>query len=501
MDLILNGMKDRLKKINAIRFLGAGMDIGDLNPYAHEIALCLLLKMFRREITENANRTRNDMIYIVSDVLSEMKLSASEKTMERIVDGVLWYKDPDRQEPFSCPVYDEETGLHEIYKFRYLKPDREHSDWEHGGATVYMLTEEAQEIIFITREMMEEFGFDVEQFYTLQLIKSGNFNKALNSVNNLIGRVRRLIRREKDYRKDMIMNPQVIFFDTKRDRKKSQEEIKNQFEDEKKTFEDMMSWKKRLKSFPKEKRNDAGKLFDEIEKARILHNLLAKLVVDNMAYEVKIRVDYPESFWITSNVSFRKDIWQNAIVKNGLKSFDTLEYLVTPLLSPGASFIYPLDWAWQEQQSSNDEYDEDEDQEEYAEDEEKYIKKQADWDLIVELWTPVFDKLLNGESFSITELQNMDRMLQEKWLSQDKNTEIFMMFVLTKITFTKESSNLQNVDEKTDERIILFSRLCSKDEKYKKLIGKTVDSNLDMDKKPLHIGNLFISPYKIYIKD
>lgn len=258
----------------------------------------------------------------------------------------------------------------------------------------------------------------------------------------------------------------------------------------------MMSWKKRLKSFPQEKRKDAERLFDEIEKARILHNLLAKLVVDNMAYEVKVRVDYPESFWITSDVSFKKDIWQNTIVKNGLKSFDTLQYLVTPLLSPGVQFIYPLDWAWQEQQSK-DEYEEDEEAQENTEDEEKYIKKQADWDLITELWAPVFDKLLNDESFSITELQDMERVLQEKWLSQDKNTEIFMMFVLTEITFTEEGSESQS----TDERIILFSKLCVKDEKYKKLTGKTVGSKLDMDKKPLHLGNLFISPYKIYIKD
>lgn len=236
MDLIQNGMNERLKKIDAIRMLGSGMDVGNLNEYAHEISLCLLLSVFRREITENPNRTRSDMVYMTLDILRDMKLAASDKNIERIVDGVLWYKDPYKQAPFTCPIYNEESGRHEIYKFKYLIPDREFSRWEKGGSTVYMLTEVAQEIIFITREMLEEFGFDVEQFYTLQLIKSGNFNKALNSVSNLIGRVRRLIHREKDYREDMITNPQVIFFDTKRDRKKGEEEIKNQFKDEKNEF-------------------------------------------------------------------------------------------------------------------------------------------------------------------------------------------------------------------------------------------------------------------------
>ncbi|QXE20705.1 hypothetical protein [Clostridium sp. 001] len=496
MDLVESGMNDRLKKINAIRLLGTGMDVGELNNYAHEIALYLLLSIFRREITENTNRTRNDMIYIVEDILRKMKISASDKNIKRMVDGVLWYKDPDRQDPFSSLIYNEETGEHEVYKFRYLTPDREHSRWEQGGSTVYMLTEEAQKIIFITREMLEEFGFDVEQFYTLQLIKSGNFNKALSSVNNLIGRVRRLIKKEMDYRQDIIRNPQVIFFDTKRDRKKTDEEIKNQFEDEKKTFEEMMSWKNRLESFPSDKISEGEKLFEEVEKARVLHNLLAKIVVDNMAYEVKIRVNYPESFWITSKVSFKKDIWQNVVVKNGLPSFDYLENLVTPLLSPKLDFIYPLDWAWQEQQSVRE--NEEEFKEPYNREEEtEYInKKKVDWELILELWQPIFDRFLEGKGFSITELGNMDVFLQELWLSQKKNTEIFMMFVLTELTFGQISEEFKEMDE----RMILFDKLCNKDEKYKKLIGSTIVSKLEEEKKPLNLGSLFISPYKIYIK-
>lgn len=497
MDLVQSGMKDRLKKINTIRLLGTGMDIGELNIYAHEIALYLLLDIFRREITENTNRTRNDMIYMVSDILREMKISTSDKNIERIVDGVLWYKDPGRQDPFSSLIYNEETREHEVYKFRYLTPDREHSRWEHGGSTVYMLTEEAQEIIFITREMLEEFGFDVEQFYTLQLIKSGNFNKALSSVNNLIGRVRTLIRKEKDYKQDIIRNPQVIFFDTKRDRKKTEQEIKNQFEDEKKTFEDMLSWKNRLESFPIDKRSEGEKLFEEVEKARVLHNLLAKIVVDNMAYEVKIRVNYPESFWITSKVSFKKDIWQNVVVKNGLPSFKYLENLVTPLLSPELDFIYPLDWAWQEQQSVKENEEEFKDRYNSEEETEHINKKKVDWELIVELWQPIFDKFMNGESFRITELRDMDVILQELWLSQKKNTEIFMMFVVTELTFSEINEDFKEMDE----RMVLFNKLCDKDEKYKKLIGKTVLSKLEEENEPLNLGNLFISPYTIYIKD
>lgn len=496
MDLVQNGINDRLKKINAIRMLGTGIDIGNLTSYAHEIALYLLLSIFRREITENANRTRNDMIYMTSDIIREMNLEGTDKNIERLVDGLLWYKDPDRQEPFSCLIYNEETREHEVYKFRYLKPDREHSHWEQGGSTVYMLTEEAQEIIFITREMLEEFGFDVEQFYTLQLIKSGNFNKALNSTDNLIGRVRTLIRREKDYRQDMITNPQIIFFDNKRDRRKSEQEIKNQFDDEKKTFEDMLTWKNRLETFPEDKRSEGEKLFEEVEKARVLHNLLAKIVVDNLAYEVKVRVNYPESFWITSRVSFKKDIWKNVVIKNGLPTFDLMENLVVPILSPEIEFIYPMNWAFEEQVNIKKSGNEAIDEVSIDEDEEFINKRIINWELILEVWQPVFDNFIEEKEFCITELQNMDKFHKEAWLSERKNIEIFMMFVITDITLTEEYVEF----EKMDERIILFNKLCKKNQKYKKLIGKVITSKLEEEQTPLNLENLFVSPYKIFIK-
>lgn len=497
MDLVQNGINDRLKKVNAIRMLGTGLDIGDLTPYAHEIALYLLLSIFRREITENVNRTRNDMVYMTSDIIRDMNLEGTDKNIERLVDGVLWYKDPDRQEPFSCPIYNEETREHEIYKFRYLKADREHSHWERGGSTVYMLTEEAQEIIFITREMLEEFGFDVEQFYTLQLIKSGNFNKALNSVSNLIARVKTLIRREKDYRQDMIRNPQIIFFDSKRDRRKSEQEIKNQFDDEKKTFEDMLAWKNRLDNFPKDKHDDGERLFEELEKARVLHNQLAKIVIDNIAYEVKVRVNYPESFWITSRVSFKKDIWQNVVAKNGLPSFELMEALVNPILSPEIEFIYPMDWAWEEQIGIKENQNEEMDDISIDEEEEFKNKKIVNWELILEAWQPIFDRFIEGKSFSITELKDEDKLYKEAWLLERKNIEIFMMFVITSITLTEEINEF----EKMDERIILFNKLCRKNEKYKKLIGKTIISKLEEEQGPLSLENLFVSPYKIFIKN
>lgn len=496
MDRVDKDFKERLKKTQAVRMLGTGMDVGELNEYAHEICLLLLLNIFRREITDNSNRSRQDLISIVYGITKDMNINSSRENIERLVDGVIWYKDPKNQDPFRCRIFNEETGKHEIYKFKYLKVDKEHTHWEKGGQSIYMLTEVSQEIVFLTREILEEFGFDLEQFYTLQLIKTGNFNKAQSSVDNLIMRVRTLIKREREYKEDIIRNPQVIFFDKNRDKKRSQEEIKRQFEEEQKIFDDMFLWKERIDTFPEEERIDANHVFEKLERARIMHNHLAKLVVQNLAYEVEIRVKYPETFWSTSNISFKKDIWQNLILKKGLPRLDILENILNPLFSPEIEFIYPLDWAWEEQRLKRKlDFDE------IALDaiiEDEFIVEEINWELVIDLWKDIFYELLKKGCFSITKLQNINPEEKSRWLSQSINIDIFMMFVITDIDL--EISVEADYDGEVDEALELFRRLCEYDEKYKKLIGKKVLSRINYNNPPLKWDDLFISPYELYIE-
>ena len=494
MDLgvIESGFFERMKKIEPIRMLGTGMDAGELNEFSHEISFLILLNIFRRELTENPNRTRMDMIHIAEEIVREMGIETSKENIERVVDGTLWYREPSRQESFSTTIYNEETENREEYIFRYLIADREHSHWEEGGSTVYMLTEESQEMIFITREILEEFGFDVEQFYTLQLIKTGNFTKARDSVDNLIARVRTLIKREKDYRQDMIRDPQVIFFDRRRNARKTEEEIKKQFEDEQSVFEDMFSWKSRYESLPEDKRYEAEIMFQNLEKARVLHDNLAKIVMENIAYEMEVRVKYPESFWKTSDISFKRDIWQNTIVKNGLRNFEQLELVLAPLFSPQVEFIYPLNWAWEEQMVKTYtqeiiEYDEEEE-------EEDWFTEETDWELIAQLWSGIFDSLLAKGYFSIGELNEINSEDKQRWLSQRENIELFMMFAISEVVLVEDFEGI-------DERLKLFSLLCEKDERYRTLHMKKIKSKIEIDKEPLLWDEIRISPYTIYLEE
>ena len=354
-----------------------------------------------------------------------------------------------------------------------------------------MLTEESQEMIFITREILEEFGFDLEQFYTLQLIKTGNFSKAQGSIDSLIARVRVLINREKEYRQDIIREPQNIFLDRSIRGKKTEEEIKEQFEDEQKVFQNMFSWKSRYDSLPEEKKLEAEIMFEDLERARVLHDTLAKHVMENLALEMEIRVKYPESFWSISNLSFKKDIWKNNIVKNGLKNIEDLEKVIFPLFSPRMEFIYPLEWAWSEQTIKTKKREK---KYGYEYDEDIWEFRETDWDMLTVLYEQVFLSLLETGEFSILELNDKDEDEKALWLTQKENIDLFMMFVIADTIL-----DLGYTGE--DDRLKLYRLLCEKNPVFKSLENKKVLSRIEETEDRLTWKELFISPYTIYIEE
>lgn len=489
MTRIEKGFFNRMKKLTPIRMLGTGMDLGDLNEYSHEICFLLIQNIFKRELREDVNRTRKDMIFITEGILRDMNLHGDREMVERIVDGTLWYRDPTRQESFSSPIFNEDSRMKEYYLFRYFTIDRESSLWDQGGSTVFMLTEESQEMIFITREILEEFGFDLEQFYTLQLIKRGNFSKAKDSIDNLIARVRVLINREREYRRDIIREPQNIFIDRRTNGRKTEEEIKEQFDEEKEVFQKMLIWKDKYEALPEEKREEAESMYENLERARALHDSLAKYVVENLALEMEIKVKYPESFWRISNFSFKNDIWKNNIIKNGLNKVDDLEEIILAMFSPRIEFIYPLDWAWGEQMVKSRRRPP---REIISIEEEKWKFREVDWDLIVELWEDIFLSLLDKGYFSILQLNKIDGETRRKWLSQRENIDLFMMFVISELTL-----DYKYVGE--DERLKLFKLLCKKNERFTSLQGKRIKAKLEDTDERFNWKELFISPYTIYI--
>ncbi len=495
MDQANTGLHERLKKTKAIAELGQGMDVGTLNEYSHQISLYLLLKVFKREINNNQQRSRSDLLQLTVEILKEMQLNINMEEIERLVDGILYSGDPKQQSYFHVKIYDETAGGFRDFKYRYLIPDREASNWQEGGSTVYRLSEISQEIIFITREILQEFGFDLEQFYTLQLIKNGNFKEAKGSVSNLIARVRNLIKKEKDWREDILRNPGLIFSAYKERRRRTEAEVREQFKEEKKVFSDIFVWRDRLDSFENVDQKEGELLFEELERARALHDYLAELTVSNLSLELQLRRENPDIFWQTSRLSFKKDFWQNTVLKSGLPSMEDLETMLNPLFSPAQDFIFPLDWAWSEQQLYS--YLEESEAEVEVMELEKAPEREIDWELAVELWGEVFKELMAEGEYNLVKLNQLTAEEKEKWLSQQLNLELFMMFIITDI-------RLKIVEQYPglDERLVLFNKLVESEPEFAELEGTKVSSELRESSKKVNLLDQFIiSPYKIYLED
>jgi hypothetical protein len=495
MDQANTGLYERLKKTKAITELGRGMDAGSLNQYSHQISLYLLLKVFKREINNNEYRSRSDLLQMTVEILKEMQLQINLEEVERLVDGVLYSGDPRQQSYFHVKIFDETSGSFNDFKYRYLIPDREASNWQEGGSTVYRLSEISQEIIFITREILQEFGFDLEQFYTLQLIKNGNFKEAKGSVSNLIARVRNLIKKEKDWREDIMRSPGLIFSAYKERRRRTEAEVREQFKEEKKVFSDIFVWRDRLDTFENINQKEGELLFEELERARSLHDYLAELTVSNLSLELQLRRENPDIFWQTSRLSFKKDFWQNTVLKSGLPKIDDLEKMLNPLFSPEQDFIFPLDWAWSEQQLYS--YLEEYEGEIEVMEIESAPEREIDWELVVELWQDVFMELLEKGEFKLTKLNQLSSAEKEKWLSQQLNLELFMMFIITDIRL-----KIMEKYPGMDERQLLFNKLVNAESKLAALEGSKISARLtDSSKKVNLLDQFIISPYKIYLEE
>lgn len=481
------GFTDRLKKMHPIRMLGQGMDLGQEAPWAFDVCFLTLLKVFRREMNDNVNRTKRDIISLCKSAYADLGRYPDREIINRTVEGILYYRDPGLQRPFQVDIYSEDSRERENYHFWYLVTDREHSHWERGGETVYRLSEQSQEMILITREILEEFGLDIEQFYTLQLIKSGNFNKAQGSVTNLIARVRTLIRKERTYGNQILRSPQTIFLESYKKKQITEVEIKKQFDDEQKVFDDMLSWKNRLDGFPEESRLEAFEVFEKLEIARRLHDQLFKLVVDNLALEMEIRVKYPDSFWKTSNITFKKDIWGDLIVRYGLSCMDDLEKVISPLFAGVPPFVYPLDWAWGEQnirrRSEKIKAPPD------IEYEIPVSKTRIDWEALARDWKPLMEDLMNEGSITIDKIESS----YPEWTKRQINIEIFMMFALNTTVLRADISS-------TDERHKLFGFLCELSEDFRLLEGKSLVSQMPDHDEMIRLEHGDLTRYTLVVR-
>jgi len=490
----LDGFGERIKRLNPLWSLGKSMSLGPLNDYAPMLSLLLLLEVFYRELDSNQQRTRLDLIESAGQMIEGMKLGFEvlPEQVERIVEGLLWYKDPELQQPFMANYYDEKNAIMDTHSFRYLKEDRYASDWAKGGKTVYQLTEEALEIIFMSREWLQELEISIDQMYIQQQMKRGNFRKAQRGLDDLLARVRRLIQQELEYQEDIRRNPKMIFQQGMKLRSKREAEIKKQFDEEKQRFDELLHTLHRLSGSPTD---DQRQLQEKIEQTRLVHDRFAQCVLQNMSLEIELRYKFPHLFWKQSNINFRQTIWEESIEKNGLPHPDAMCFVLQPLFSPQPDFIFPMDWIWQEQDMLGEMVLEQESVDDNEADEANHPERMVDWDEICQLWGPIMHEVIEYGSYSLSQLRDVSIEVQQAWTRQKEAIDLWLMFYGSSFTVPA----LDTEDKSLDERLQLLRSLYYKNGRMRELVGKQIIATIEPGKAMIRWKGVVITPFRIEI--
>jgi len=493
------GFAGRMQRLNPLFELGRGMEVGELKPYIQTILMQVLLTIFYRELNDDDHRRKSDIKYMVEDSIKQMKLLADEKQIERITSGLLYQGKEEYSKPFEAFYYDEIRQSWETQVFRYVTMDELYTNLELGGSIVYKLTDVAQEMIFMSREMAEEFSITIEQLYSIQLIKNGNFRKATRNLDHLISRVNRLMTNEFSFQKEMVNNPKILLIEADMQRADNRDEIEKQFEEEKNHFRTITSMIEKTKRRNEEDdsiQKELVLLQEKIGHTRQLHDRFAKLVIQNISYEMKLKVENPSLFWENSLVSFREHYYENWVMKEGVTSFTTIERILSPLFSPKNEFILPLDWIWGEQ-----EFDEKEVSDDVVEEEaEESIthKRVTDWNSVIAAWSYVFQYLQTYGEFSLTDLADLPLEVQDLWFEESETIDLWMMF-------DKKPLKVQVLHRKeetfSDEREILLYKLMQEYPQFQIFEGLKLFTKFDPQAEPFRWYKMKITPFKLCVEE
>jgi hypothetical protein len=493
------GFALRMQRLNPLFELGRGMEVGELKPHIQTILMQVLLTIFYRELNDDDHRRKSDIKYMVEDAIKQMKLLADDKQIERITSGLLYQGKEEYSKPFEALYYDEIKQSWETQVFRYVTMDELYTNLEMGGSIVYKLTDVAQEMIFMSREMAEEFSITIEQLYSIQLIKNGNFRKATRNLDHLISRVNRLMANEFSFQKEMINNPKILLIEEEWQRADNRVEIEKQFEEEKnhfRTITSMIDKTKRRNEEDDSIQKELMLLQEKIGHTRQLHDRFAKLVIQNISYEMKLKAENPSLFWENSLVSFREHYYENMFMKEGVQNFTVIEKVLSPLFSPKNEFILPLDWIWGEQ-----EFDEKQITESFVEEEEEEsitTLRVTNWDSVIKAWSYVFQFLQTHGEFSLTDLKELPLEVQDLWFEESESIDLWMMF-------DKKPLKVQVMHRKeetlSDEREILLFKLMNEYPQFQVFEGSKIFTQFDHRAEPFHWYRTKITPFKICVQE
>ncbi|WP_143192327.1 hypothetical protein [Paenibacillus sp. P32E] len=493
---------ERNKRLNPLWTLGAGMNLGELQPYKEMVALSVLLQVYYLELESSELRAREDIVELAWSSLERFNITklGTAESVERLVDGLLWSGSGGDFEAF---YYDDLSRQMAVQKYKYFTVDEDatRTSWEESGKTVYRLSEYAMELIFMSHEIIEEFQISIKLLEIQMHIKHGRVTRAMQDVGELISRVRKMTQQQQEYRNALRRNPKHIFSEYGVMRHQRLEEIHLQFDEERKHFDNIHRSLARLANDEKDviDFNELRQLSERVELSRRVHDELAEVVLSIFEAETNLRLNFPELFWGAGGFNFRTNVWEEWVKADGLPDADSLELLVSGLFAPNQDFIYPLAWAWEEQEvgflpeDALDEPDEAGEEESIS-----YTPRSIPWPEVAELWRPVFIGLADHGSFTFS-AEAFTEEQQHKWSLTPDAIDLWVQFFHTEITVQEQDPDNKQGGA-ADECQTLIQRLLGANPDLEVLRGKVLRTTIQGNNSAsISWPGLEMSPYTITI--
>lgn len=490
---------ERNKRLNPLWSLGAGMNLGELQPYKEMIALSVLLQVYYLELESNEHRAREDLVELAWSSLARFDIAklGTAESVERLVDGLLWSGSGGDFEAF---YYNDSTRQMTVQKYKYFTVDEDatRSSWEETGKTVYRLSEYAMELIFMSHEIIDEFQISIKLLEIQMHIKHGRVTRAMQDVNELISRVRKMTQQQQEYRNALRRNPKHIFSEYGAGRHQRLEEIHQQFDEERMHFDHIHRSLARLANDEKDviDFNELRQLSERVELSRRVHDELAGVVLSIFEAETNLRLNFPELFWGAAGFNFRTHVWEEWVKAEGLPDGDSLGTLISGLFTPNQDFIYPLAWSWEEQdvgflpEEFLDTPDED-----VLEEPVVYVPKSISWPEVTSLWYPVFAALADKGSFTFA-AERFTEEEQVRWARTPDAVDLWVQFFHTDVIVQEQAGDM---DSGADEPQKLIHRLLTEHPGLETLRSKRLRTSIRHSPYNVSWPGLEMSPYTITI--
>lgn len=497
MEETKESMNARIRSTNPTWMLVSGPDIGHLNVNREKVLLFVLTDIFYRKVYDNANRTKQDLYDVAFSVINHMNLKPTKELAEKIIDSLMWSEGKNfAQFSFIANSFNETTMEWEEQRFQYLTLDRQHTNLDEQYE-VFQLTEEAEELVIKSQEVMAEFDLTIQTVISEILIRKGKFKQALTNLQNLDMKVRRLIYKEEEHKKQILKDPKgAIYIDYKK-WGDSLDEVKDQFREELARYDEMDKMlKSRIEREPDNE--DIFKLIYRISVTSREHDKLARLVIGNIQKEFHFRSD-PSLFtllWRPPETSFKQTVMEERILPKGLREPEDVFKIMNVLFSPAKKFIYPIQWMIREQGYREKQIDFDPIDGE-GDDIENTYKLDVDWDEIIDLWSPILMELLEKGEISNTHLLTLPESQLHRWMKCREAMDMWVLFMMRDRTFTIPEIIPDRID---DQKIGLIGKAVEQNNKLRKILGQEVIV------KPLNKRNIVIdekvamTPLRISLK-